>query len=375
MELAIENIINISVAAAQPGAGKYNTSNVGLFSTDTPGGGFGILGYKIYLSPKEVGDDFGTGSTTYKMALAIFSQQPNILAGGGYLVIMPFELSETLDQAIARTEDLVQYFAIMSTQIESEVDTLAAAAVIQTLNKIGMFVQRDPAEVQPGGILDQLTTGGFTQSRGLFYGSDNDLAALVMMASYTGRGFSVDFSGSNTTITMHLKNLIGVQPDPSMTQTILNACKLSGVDVYASFQGVAKVFCSGANSFFDQIYNLRWFVGELQIAGFNYLGETPTKIPQTENGMDGLKGAYGAVCEQGITNQYGAPGRWTSPVTFGNQADLIANVAQRGYYIFSIPISEQSQVDRETRDAPLVQIAFKEAGAVHKSNVIVYVNA
>ncbi len=373
-QLQLTNVVTISVSQAQAGANAYNTSNLAIFSTETPDPVFED-GYKLYLEPTEVGIDFGTDSTTYKMALAVFSQQPNILAGGGYLVVIPLEASETLDAAITRTATLVQYFGVMSTQIESSEDTAAAAAVIQALNKIAFFVQRDDAAIEPGGILDDLTTGGFTQSRGLYYGSETDLEALVMMASYAGRGLSVNFSGSNTTITMHLKDLAGVQPDPSMTQSLLNKALDAGADTYPSLQGVPKVFCSGANSFFDQVYNLRWFVGALQIAGFNYLAQSSTKLPQTEAGMDGLKGAYRTVCEQAITNQYGAPGLWTSPTTFGNQPDLYQNVAQRGYYIYSGPISQQLQVDREARKAPLVQIALKEAGAIQSSTVVVYVNA
>jgi len=374
-QLQLTNIIDISVSAAQRGISAYNTSNLALFSSDTPGGGFGSDPFKIYLEPTEVGTDFGTGSITFAMANAVFSQQPNILAGGGYLVVIPYLPSETLDAAIVRTKDLVQYFGLMSTLIESQADMLAAAAVVQPLNKIEFLVQRATASIDPGGSLDLLTTGGFSQSRGLFYGSAADHDALVFQASYAGRALSVNFSGSNTTTTMHMKDMIGVQPDPSMTQTLLNKAIAAGADTYDSFQGVPKVFCTGANHYFDQVYNLQAFVGALQVAGFNYLAQSSTKIPQTESGMDGLKGAYRSVCEQYATNAYIAPGQWNSPTTFGNQKDLYANILQLGYYIYSQPISQQLQVDRAARKAPLVQIAVKEAGAVQSSSVIVFVNA
>lgn len=375
MQLELTNIIDISVSEAGAGAGDYNTSNLAVFTSDSPAVSFGTLGYKIYLSPTDVAVDFGTSSETYKMANAVFSQQPNILAGSGYLVVIPFLTLETLDAAIVRTKDLVQYFGLMVTAIQTSSDMLAAAAVVQALNKIAFFVSKTSADIAPGGMLDLLRTGGFTKSRGLYYGSSTAAEALGMMASYAGRALSTNFSGSNTTETMHLKDLVGVQPDPTITQTLLNQAKAAGADTYISLQGVAKVFCTGANKFFDQVYNLEWFVGALQIAGFNFLAESSTKIPQTENGIDGLKGAYRNVCEQGITNQYGAPGQWNSATTFGNQQDFLQNISQRGYYIFSIPVSKQSQTDRAARKAPLIQIAFKEAGAVHSSSVIVNINA
>lgn len=476
MQLEISNVIDISVSEEQTGLGEYNTSNLALFTDEIPADSFGDDGFAIYLSPTQVGIDFGTSSKTYAMANAVFSQQPNILAGGGSLVVIlltvatqhiafsgtaasgvfklnyggnataninwddtateiqtalrlldgleavnvtgsiatslnvefdsvygpqslltvtantlatsgvsPVTLTVTtttagegLAAAITRTEGLVQYFGIMvdatlSTILQAPM--LAAAAVVQALNKIAFFVSSQSADIEVGGALDLLRTGSFTKSRGLYYGSSAASDCIVMMASYAGRALSTNFDGSNTTQTMNLKDLTGVQPDPTMTQTLKTKAKAAGADIYPSIQGVAKVLCSGANSFFDQVYNLGWFVGALQIAGFNYLAESSTKIPQTENGIDGLKGAYRNVCEQGVTNQYGAPGEWNSSTTFGVQSDLIANVAQRGYYIYSVPISQQSQADREARQAPLIQIAFKEAGAVQQSSVIVNINA
>jgi hypothetical protein len=375
MELELSNVINISVSEAPVGLGEYNTSNLALFTDETPGGTFPDTGYAIYKSPTQVAVDFGTTSKTFKMANAVFSQQPNILANNGYLVVIPLEASETLDAAITRTVGLVQYFGIMASYVVAEGEMLDAAAVVEALNKIVFFVQKDSASISPGGTLDLLTTGDFHKSRGLYYGGETDLSALLMMAAYAGRALSTNFTGSNTTQTMHLKDLLGIQPDPSMTQTLLNLALAAGADTYISLQGVAKVFCSGANHFFDQVYNLGWLVGALQIAGFNYLAQSSTKIPQTENGMDGLKGAYRDVCEQAVTNQYSAPGQWKSSTTFGNQADLLANVLQRGYYIYSVPIGQQSQADRLDRKAPLVQIALKEAGAIQESDVIVNINA
>lgn len=462
-QLPLTNVIVISVSAAQTGVGQYNTSNLAIFSRENYAPAtFGALGYKIYLDPTEVATDFGTGSNTYKMALGVFSQQPNILAGGGYLVIIPYSLAiqlltfvatpttgaytlsyngnstsslafgatasqvqtalqalaglasvtvtgsnsagftitmvgvtaplpilvgvnttgeaatiggvEAYDAAITRTTGLVQYFGLMTAEIPGSSVTLAAAAVIQSLNKIGAFISNTAADFAPGGLLDQLRSGSFTQSRGLFYG-DTLTNALVFMASYMAVGLSVNFNGSNTTNNMHLKTLAGVQPDPILTQSQLNQCQTAGVDVYISLQGAAKVFTSGANEFFDRVYNLQWLVGALQVAGFNYLAQTNTKIPQTEGGVTGLKNAYRQVCELAVTNQYSAPGTWTNPTTFGNQSDLILNVAQRGYYIYSAPVSQQLPSVRATRAAPLVQIALQEAGAINSSSVIVNVNA
>lgn len=471
-ELSINNVISVSVAQAGVGIGKYNTSNLAIFTAEEFDAGlFGSDGYKIYLEPVEVSLDFGSDSKTFAMANAIFSQQPNILAGRGYLVIIPmtkevqtitpdatpasgtFKINfdggitgfinwddtpavvqtalrlvagledaivtgsiatsltitmhgveedaplmtitdntvqdsgstpivftiaesvegETIGEAITRTNSLVQYFGVIHTAIESQVDMLAVAAIIQPLNKIYATISNIAADIDVDGKLDKLRSGTFTQSRGLFYGGTED-EALVFMASYMGRGLSTIFNGSNTTQTMHLKTLIGVQPDATLTQTLLNKAIAAGVDTYANIEGVAKVFTSGLNSFFDDVYNLLWFVGAIKVTGFNVLATVSTKVPQTEEGLSLLKGAYRKIAEQGITNTFLAPGDWNSPTTFGIQQDLYDNIRQRGYYIYSAPVSQQAVTDREDRIAPLVQIAIKYAGANHSASVIININ-
>lgn len=469
--LSIANVFTVSVSQPGAGAGEYNTSNIGLLSHEPVNPSFGSDPYKLYLEPTEVGLDFGTDSTTYKMAVAIFSQTPNILGPGGYLAIIKtisavqsvaFDaisasggfklhfgsgvsslinyndtaaqiqtklravaglekavvtgsiaaglevtlnvfgdadvmsvsdntletagavavvvtvaeetLGEKLEDAILRTAPLIEYFGVLSTAVHADQDILDAAALIQTLNKLLFVVSNAPASIDPGGILDQLRTGSLRQTRGLFYGG-SVLEALRFSAAYAGRGLSVDFDGNNTTITMHLKDLAGIQPDPTMSQTLLNKAKEAGADVMVSIQGVTKVFTTGTNMFFDRIYNQLWIVGRFQIAGFNLYATTPTKIPQTEDGALQLLSVLTKVCEAGVANQYLAPGAWDSPVTFGDQADLISNIKQLGYYLYSAPVSQQSTAAREARQAPVVQAALKEAGANQSGSMIVNINA
>ncbi len=90
-QLPLSNIVNISVATSQTGVNDYNTSNLALFTGDSPNATFpSSQGYQLYLSPAQVALDFGSTSTTYQMAAAVFGQQPNILTGGGCLVVIPF---------------------------------------------------------------------------------------------------------------------------------------------------------------------------------------------------------------------------------------------------------------------------------------------
>ena len=375
-QLDITNVITISLSAAQTGLGEYNVNNLAIFSADTPAESFGDLGYKIYKAPKEVGVDFGTTSTTYKMALAVFAQTPNILNGDGYLTVIPFaSSSEVLASAITRADSLVQFFGILSTKDYDAEEVAAAAAVVQTLNKILFVVSNSASDIAATGSFHDIAEAGYDKTRCLAYLSETTEPAKVMAAAYAGRALSTAFEGSNTTSTMHLKDLIGITADPTMTQTQLNLCQACGADAYVNIAGVAKTFTSGANGFFDQVYNRCWFLGALEVAGFNALAKVSTKVPQTEPGMTILKGAYRLVCDRAVRNGYVAPGAWNSADRFGDVEAMLRNIEEVGYYIYSLPVNQQAQTEREERKAPLVQIAIKEAGAIHSSNVLVYINA
>ena len=111
----------------------------------------------------------------------------------------------------------------------------------------------------------------------------------------------------------------------------------------------------------------------MEVAGWNYLRQTNTKIPQTERGMTGLKSAYAEVCERFVNNGVAAPGIWNTAIPFGNPELFTENIEKKGYYVYSLPIARQSQEEREARRAPVCQIAVKLAGAIHFSSVIVVI--
>ena len=224
------------------------------------------------------------------------------------------------------------------------------------------------------GIFTTLEGKSYTHTRMLYYSVSAD-TALDFAAGYAGRGLSIKMSGSNTAHTMHLKTITGLDADSGMTQTILTQAMNAGVDTYPDIGGAASVFISGVNQFFDQVYTRLAFKLRLQIAGFNYLAQTNTKIPQTEQGMSGLKGAYRKICQMFVTNGTFAPGTWNSSTTFGDPDDHVKNISAHGFYIYSDSIASQSQAERETRVAPGIYIAAKDAGAIHSSDVTVYVES
>lgn len=383
--LSLSNVINVTLVPSIAGLSEFNTANLLLYSTETTDK-FGEDKFRIYYSASSVAKDFGSDSLTYKMALGVFSQAPNILSNSGALIVAIKEGNESQVEAFNRLKsqvlfcgwittdtianDLAAIDVSESSSASVEVASLATAVNAEN-NKIQFVVSNVQSDIE--GVFTDIKNATLTKTRCLFYGGTAE-QAKIMMASYASKAMSTIFEASLTTQTMHLKPLAGVTPDPVMDETLLSKCKLAGVDSYISIEGVACVFSTGANGFFDEVFNELWFVNAIQTAGFNYLRQTNTKIPQTENGMTGLKNAYAQVCVRGVNNGFIGAGSWTSSDTFGNPDLFKRNIETSGFYVYSMPVAQQSRADREERKAPLVQIAVKTAGAIHSTNVMIYVN-
>lgn len=368
----ISNVINISVILPPVGLASYAVNNLVCFTKDSP---LAPLSgdYAAYSSAADVATDFGTTSATYKAAVAVFSQTPNIKSGGGLFVVVPMENAETLDDAIVRAKTLVYFGGCSYAYSLAGGEALAAAAVAESERKLLFITSDDDADLlSPNGLFYKIQSQTLPHARCLFHTDADSLDAFRW--GYAGRAMATNFGAARTTSTMHLKSIAGVSADEGLTQTLLNEAKAVGADIYANVAGLSVCMSYGANSFFDDVFNLDWFIGALEVAGFNYLRQTGTKVPQTEPGMDGLKGAYRQVCTQAITNGFVAPGTWTSADTFGDPEDFTRNIGELGYYIYSVPVSQQAVADRNDRKAPAVSIAVKYAGAIHSSDVLVFVN-
>lgn len=278
---------------------------------------------------------------------------------------------ETLPQAIARTSGVVGYVGVISSIDYEDAVIVSNSAAIQALDMI--YFQHAGSQDDIAGIATTIKSAGNKKTRILVY-TQGPAAANLFKAAYAGRALSVNFSGSNTSQTMHLKQLATITPDTNMTETLYLQAETAGADLYVSIDGVPCVISNGANDYFDNVYSDLALKFALEAAGFNYLRQTNTKVPQTEPGMNGLKNAYAQVMERFVRNACLAPGSWTSSERFGDPEIFDENILNRGYYIYSLPITQQSSVERDQRKAPLVQIAAKRAGAIHESDVLVNIN-
>lgn len=190
--------------------------------------------------------------------------------------------------------------------------------------------------------------------------------------AYMARMHTVNFAAENTAITMNLKTL--PIPAEEYTEGEILAAYNVGLDIYTTFKRVPKVLTSPANDFADNPYNLLAFVDAVQTDMFNLLGTTATKIPQTIRGVNQLIDQGEKTTRGFVRSGVFAAGEWSSPDSFGDIEVFERNIRENGFYWLAGSLAEQSQDDRQARKSPVLQAAVKNAGAIHKADIIINFN-
>lgn len=380
-QIPISYVVSATAITPSQGLEPLKLSTILLLTDETPA--TDITGsYMISRTASAIAQQWGTETEVAQQAQVIFSQQPNILANDGYVIVAPYQSEdETYAEAITRLAGEIYFEGILTTRAVADADAIAASNLVQSMNnRILMLPASSVNALTPStGLFTKVNSNTKTKCVLYTLGEDEETAALnsrLFAAAYLSRGLAVNYSGSDTTITMNLKDLVGIQADTNISETILNQCVNLGVDCFPSIEGLAKVISNRQGGmYFDQVANQIWFLNAIQRAVFNVLAQTSTKIPQTEAGLEKLTKAIRNVCNQGVINGFIAPGTWNSSDTFGNYEDFYRNIEEFGYYIYHQPIAEQAQSEREQRKAPLFQIAAKESGAVHSASIIITIES
>ena len=281
---------------------------------------------------------------------------------------------EKLIDAIIRTRAQLYYHCVLPCLTLGDDEIINASDYIQTETMMLAIADNDLACCDEGNLFSRIANKSNHKTRCFAYFSDDIQDARNMASAYMGRGLCVNFEGSGTTLSMQLKALATIEPDPNITETLFQKAKKVGADLYCSIYGVNSAISNGENDFFDNVYNDNWLYVALQVAGFNALRYANTKIPQTNTGIDALVTAYKQVLEQGVRNGAFSAGEWTLTFPFGDPELFAQNIRTFGYYVYPEPLASQSQESRDSREAPFISMAVKRAGAMHTSAVVVYIN-
>lgn len=340
-----------------------NNQNLDVFVEENAG--------TIRFTSKRFGTDSGIEINTITEGSGIdISSSAYLDASNGTTVSGVDATGETLANAVSAAMDQVYFGGVLSTQYVDDNALQANAAAIETKDCDYFEAMTSLKNIAITGAA--IKTAGLGKTRTFAY-SRNTETAKVAIATYASIAKSVNYNGSNTANILNLKTLTGIVGDSGLSDTYVLSAQTNGVDIYGITGGLSCVYSNDNNGYTDDIEANLWHKKATEIAGFNYLRQINTKIPQTEEAMTGMRNAYGQVCERALRNNTIAPGTWNGPIPFGDPQDFKNAIAEKGYYIYSMPVAQQSQAERESRKAPVVQIALKRSGAFHFSEVIINV--
>jgi len=336
---------------------------------------------RLYSSADDIGDDFGVDSQEYAAAVIWFSQQPQptqIYVGRWVKTLGTGENGEveTLLQAVNALMDYNSWYglhlAVPEDDYPTDADIISVAAAIQaaTTSRIFGLTTAEPETLVAATTTDlssKLKAAGYGRTF-IQYSTSSRYAALSAFA----RGFTVDYTASNTTITLKFKQQPGVTYE-TLSTSQANNLEAKNCNVYVYYENDTAILEQGVMSngdFFDERHGLDWLQNAVQTADFNTLYTSTTKIPQTDSGTTTRIANIEAVLDKAVNNGLFAPGIWT-----GGPVGQLANgdALTKGYYLFAESVDEQLQTDREARKGVPIQVAGKLAGAVHYGSVAITV--
>lgn len=336
---------------------------------------------RLYSDPADIGDDFGVDSEEYKAAVVWFSQspRPTQLYVGRWVDSLTSAESgptETLLQAVNALLDYNSWYglhlAVPVADYPDDADLISVSSAIEsaTVSRI-LAITSSEADILSSAVETDLATKlkAAKYSRTYIqYSSTSPYAAL----SAFGRAFTVNFTGSNTTITLKFKQLPGITYETIGTSQA-NALEAKNCNVYVYYENDTAileqgVMCNG--DFFDERHGLDWLQNAVQTADYNTLYTSTTKIPQTDAGTTTRIANIEKVLDVADKSGLFAPGIWTGePMGQLGTGDTLT----KGYYTWADTVDNQLQTDREARKGVPIQVAAKLAGAVHYGDVAITV--
>ncbi|MGK0705310.1 DUF3383 family protein [Yokenella regensburgei] len=334
-----------------------------------------------YSDPDDIGDDFGVDSEEYRAATIWFSQQPRptlVYVGRWVDTLTSAESgsTETLLEAVNAVLDFNVWYglhlAVPEVDHPADADMLGVCAAIEsaTVSRI-LAVTSDEKDILSAAIdtdiASKMKAAKYSRTF-IQYSSTSPYAALSAFA----RAFTVNFNGSNTTITLKFKQEPGVTYETIGTSQA-NALEAKNCNVYVYYENDTAILEQGVmanGDFFDERHGLDWLQNTVQTADYNTLYTSTTKIPQTDAGTTTRIANIEKVLDQADKNGLFAPGVWTGgPVGQLSTGDMLT----KGYYVYAQNVDDQLQADREARKGVPIQVAAKLAGAVHYGSVAITV--
>ncbi len=287
----------------------------------------------------------------------------------GYAAELPVQAVQALDVLDTNWYGLMFAASVMPTDAQN----LAIAPYIEADNITRLF---GITTQETGALSSEVTNDIGSEMQALGY--NQSFVAYCSTNPYSvanafGRLFTVNLSGSNTMIDLCYKQMPGIAPE-NLTNTEADVLQSKNINVFASYDNNTSIFqygiCCGGE-YIDETFGDDALQNAIQTAVYNANYTTTTKVPQTDQGEQTYVNAISGVCQQFVTNGFGAPGQWNAS-GFGSLQE--GQYLKTGYYIYAPPVSSQSESARAARESVPFQVAFKLAGSNQTVQISVAVN-
>ena len=327
---------------------------------------------RTYNSIEGVLADFANTTEEYKAALLYFSQSPRPTT----LMIGRIQNPETPLQAVQACADKSSAwygvtFALATPPTDAQYIAVADYIEASSVRRV-LGIGTTSADVPNSAITSDIASvmkGKGNRRTFIVYSS----TAAYAPASVFGRMLTTNFAANNSTITLMWKRLPTITAE-TLTATQADTLKTKRCNVLAAYNNDTAILQHGVMSgtvYIDEIHGLDWLQDAIQNNVWNLLYTRATKVPQTDAGQTDLIGSVTQALNDSVNNGLVAPGQWNGdPIGQLSTGDYLPT----GYYVYSQPMAQQAQSDREQREAPPIQVAVKLAGAVHTVDVLVTVN-
>lgn len=172
--------------------------------------------------------------------------------------------------------------------------------------------------------------------------------------SIAGRAFTVNFEGTNTTITLMYKKMPGITVEnlgPSQYNNMVAKNCNANINIADNYMFAEGMMADG--TWFDTIHGVDWLSNAMQTNVFNLLYQSTTKIPYTDAGVGMVVQKMEQSLRQAVRNGL---------ITPGNTSD--GTYLPLGYQITTVPVAEVDAADKGARMYKGITFVCVGAGAL-----------
>lgn len=371
MSRTIDTIISVTVNPPGDVVSAADFGTVVIFTPDYPA----LLtdAYQKYSTLKAFQADFPDADNALLSTAEIFFEQTS---RPQYLYVAPWDTDSSGD-AVSLEETYAALSAVwdgwycgipVGVKLAAE-ELKEACAWIQASGKIqGITLTNISDEV-----LDEIKELAETQYYRTLLLADQTLndpgpSSVISAAALL---CSINFSASDSMLTLKFKALPGVTSDTSIDDTISGKLDELGINYYTDFGTkamMAEGWMLGQVYWADEVIGLDWLKNKIQTDVFNNLSLVK-KLSQSDRGVRTLCGWIDKVMQLGKNNGLFADGGYWEGGNVG--ALSTGDYLEKGYYIYPEPTASLSADDKKNRKCPPITVCAILDGAMHSAQITV----